>query len=103
MLLKQWYVVDALLYKFCLTNYLEHAYSLTLYVKHSQVKGIKGPSILSIHPRFDLVKGTAIDALHAICLGVTLQLLKLWFDKGNAHERFYIGDKVTPLHLVAWF
>ena len=37
--------------------------------------GVKSPSILSIHPPFDAVKGYAIDSLHCLYLGVTLLLL----------------------------
>ena len=59
-----------------------------------QVDGVKGPSVLSSHPRFNLVKGTVIDALHCICLGVTRKLLTIWLDKKRNNEAYYLGSKV---------
>jgi hypothetical protein len=41
-----------------------------------------------------MVKGVAVDSLHCIYLGVTLQLLKLWLDKTHRSEDFYIENKV---------
>ena len=57
--------------------------------------GIKGPSVLALHPTFDLVRGIVVDDLHGLYLGVTLTLLRLWFDKGNRNKPFYIGNKVV--------
>lgn len=39
------------------------------------VYGIKGPSPLSRLPQYDLIKGTAIDYMHSVLLGVTRKLL----------------------------
>lgn len=61
------------------------------------MNGILGPTVLSLHPPFDLCAGVVIDDLHGLYLGVTLRLLNLWFDKRNKREDFYIGDKVILL------
>ena len=50
---------------------------------------------MCILPKFDLVKGTVIDCLHAVFIGVTPHLLKLWLNKQNRGAQFYIGNKVS--------
>ena len=35
-----------------------------------------------------------IDDLHGLYLGITLTLLKLWFNRVHKGKAFYIGDKV---------
>ena len=64
------------------------------YVFPMQVKGVKGPSSLCIHPPFGIVRGIAVDSLHCVHLGVTKHLLSLWFDRGHKTKDYYIGDKV---------
>ena len=60
-----------------------------------QVKGIKGASILIVHPPpFDMVKGVAVDSLHVFFLGVVQDLLKYWFDKHYRTSSFSIYSKV---------
>lgn len=53
---------------------------IAFFVFHLKVKGVRGASIFCIHTPFDLVKGTVVDGLHAICIGVVHQLLRLWTD-----------------------
>ena len=55
---------------------------------------MKGPTVLALHPCFDLVSGVVIDDLHGIYLGVTQSLIRLWFDKINRGKPFFIGDQV---------
>lgn len=59
---------------------------------------MKGASVLCIHQPFNLVKGTVIDGLHSIFIGVVKQLLKLWTDKANRGKDYYIGNKVHCMH-----
>ena len=47
-----------------------------------------------LHPGFDMGTGVAVDALHTIFLGVTLQLLDLWFGKKNRTQPYSIRNKV---------
>ena len=60
-------------------------------------RGVFGPSVLSLHRHFSLPSGVVVDDLHSIYLGVVLQMLRLWFDRGNRGKPFYIGDKVHML------
>ena len=43
--------------------------------------GVKGATVLALHPTFDVVHGIVVDDLHGLFLGVTLTLLNIWFDK----------------------
>ena len=51
--------------------------------------------MLALHEPFDICNGTVIDSLHCIYLGVTLKLMKLWFDKETRREEFSIREKVV--------
>lgn len=55
---------------------------------------MKGPTVLALHPRFDVVWGVVIDDLHGLFLGVTLSLLRIWFDKSHRGQPYFIGSKV---------
>jgi len=57
--------------------------------------GVKGPSVLSLLPYFDLIHGFVPDYMHCICLGVVRQLASLWFDSKNHNEPFYIGPVLS--------
>ena len=50
--------------------------------------------MLALHPTFDLACGIVVDDLHGLFLGVTLTLLRLWFDS-NRNKPFFIGNKVV--------
>ncbi|XP_034245545.1 uncharacterized protein LOC117647758 [Thrips palmi] len=50
--------------------------------------GIKGPTVLSHMIDGDLFLSTAIDAMHCVYLGVTRQLLGLWFDAEHRDSPF---------------
>lgn len=45
-------------------------------------------------PEFDIINGVTIDYMHCVLLGVTRQLLELWFDSENHTERFYKGRRL---------
>ena len=58
------------------------------------VYGVKGLSWLSTLPTFDLVRGTMIDYMHAVCArksGVVCLLLNLWFSSKNSSKPWYLG------------
>ena len=58
---------------------------------------MKGPTVLALHPFFDLSEGVVIDDLHGVYLGVTLSLLHNWFDRSNRGKPCYIGNKVNNI------
>ena len=43
------------------------------------VDGIKGPSWFAGLLSYDIIKGTAIDYMHGLCLGVMKTMMNLWF------------------------
>ena len=57
--------------------------------------GVKGPSILSSLPNFDIAQGLVYDSLHGHDLGVSRQLGSLWFDSSNSKQDWYIGQPST--------
>ena len=63
---------------------------------------MKGPTVLALHPYFDVVWGVVIDDLHGIFLGATLTLLNLWFNKVHKGKAFFIGDKVSACIICAY-
>ncbi len=63
--------------------------------KNAVVNGIKGPSWLMFFPKFDIVRGIAIDYMHGVLLGVQKLLLKLWFDKCFQSKPFNFYGKVA--------
>lgn len=58
---------------------------------------MKGPSWLIIVPSFDIIKGTSVDYMHCILLGISRQLLRLWLLSRYHDEVWYIGNKVSLL------
>jgi hypothetical protein len=52
---------------------------------------VKGPSWLVVVPTFDIIKGTSVDYMHCVLLGVCRQLLKLWLLSQYHKEVWYIG------------
>ena len=62
--------------------------------KCSIENGIKGPSWLMKLKHYDIIKGTSIDYMHCVLLGVMKLLMSLWFNTTHKHERYYIGRKV---------
>ena len=52
------------------------------------VNGVKGFSWLSILQHHDIVRGTAIDYMHGVLLGVQKLLLNLWFRNTHSKEEF---------------
>ena len=59
--------------------------------------GVKGPSLLSLLPHFDIIHGMVPDYMHNICLGTVRQMANLWFDTKNHEEPFYIGKSVNTI------
>jgi len=72
----------------------EHAReAMTLTKKPFHVKGVKGETILSYLPDFNIIRGLVPEYLHCSILGTARQFAKLWFDSKNNAEPFYIGTR----------
>ena len=59
--------------------------------------GIKGPSWFAGLSSYDIIKGTSIEYMHGLCLGVTKTLLCLWFGTENASKPFNISEHVVKV------
>ena len=60
--------------------------------------GIKGPSWLSTIPHYDLIRGTSIDYMHCVLLGVCKQVIKLWTQSKYHKELRYIGNNTVDVN-----
>jgi hypothetical protein len=58
----------------------------------STVQGIKGPSFLMCLNSFDYVKGTCIDYMHGVLLGITKLLINLWISPSYSKEDFSVAS-----------
>ena len=56
---------------------------------------MKGLSWLATVPTFDLIRGTSVDYMHCIPLGVCRLLLKLWLKSKHHSGLGYIGTRVS--------
>ncbi|XP_041860674.1 uncharacterized protein LOC121652139 [Melanotaenia boesemani] len=63
----------------------------------SPVNGVKGRSLLSPLPFFDIVSGFVPEYVHSVLLGVSKQLMSLWLDPVNSVKAWYLGDKTEQM------
>ena len=59
------------------------------------VDGIKEPSWFAGLSSYDIIKGTAIDYMHGLCLSVMKTMLNLWFASDNSNKPFGISELVS--------
>ena len=71
-------------------KHFDHAMAAT---PDSPVMGVKGPSPLMKLSKFQMIHGFFPEYQHCVCLGVTRQLAKLWFDSKNHNKEWYLGAK----------
>lgn len=71
--------------------------------QNSVIQGVKGPTILSLLPEFDLIDGVVPEYMHSVILGVVRQFTKLWLDSQYHEEPYYIGKFTSTIskHLEA--
>ena len=55
------------------------------------IYGVKGFSILSCLPHFNIIDGCVPDYMHAVLLGVARRMTSLWFDSENFQSPWYLG------------
>jgi len=73
-------------------QYAEEALQLNV-----PVKGVKGPSILSLVPKFNLVTGFVPEYMHSVLLGAVRQFVFLWCDSASHKKPYYLGTKIDHL------
>ncbi|XP_049925967.1 uncharacterized protein LOC126405952 isoform X2 [Epinephelus moara] len=59
--------------------------------------GVKGFSLLSELPLFDIVFGFVPEYLHSVLLGVSKQLVFLWLDPVNSMKPWYVGQQIAQI------
>ncbi|XP_051797007.1 uncharacterized protein LOC127531520 isoform X1 [Acanthochromis polyacanthus] len=59
--------------------------------------GVKGRSLLSNLPLFDIVLGFVPDYMHSVLVGVCKQLVCLWLDEVNATKVWYVGQHISQM------
>ena len=57
------------------------------------IKGVKGPSILSRLPNFDIIIMFVPDYMHSLLLGICKLIVCSWINPKNHEESFYIGGE----------
>jgi len=66
----------------------------------SSVKGVKGYSWFMFIPKFDIIRGVAIDYMHITLLGVVKMLLTLWIDKTYKAEPWSVCSGLRSHHML---
>lgn len=60
-------------------------------------KGVKGPSILSCLPDFNIIDGCVPDYMHSVLLSVARSIATLWFHSENNQSPWYIGRSIEQI------
>lgn len=60
-------------------------------------KGVKGFSWCVVIPKFDIIRGIAIDYMHGTLLGVVKMLLTLWLNKKHSKQPWSLSRQVAEL------
>ncbi|XP_068757460.1 uncharacterized protein [Montipora capricornis] len=63
----------------------------------NSVKGVKGYSWFMFVPKFDIIRGVAIDYMHSTLLGVVKMLLTLWSDKSYKGEPWSVCSRMQEI------
>ncbi|XP_065209209.1 uncharacterized protein LOC135837754 [Planococcus citri] len=68
------------------------------------VNGVKGFSVLSLLPKFDITVCFSVEYMHCVLLGVVRTFIEFWLDGKNSQEPFYLGTtekmKAMDKHLL---
>ncbi|XP_025762011.1 uncharacterized protein LOC102082017 isoform X2 [Oreochromis niloticus] len=59
--------------------------------------GVKGMSLLSRLPLFDIVFGFVPEYMHSVLVGVTKQLFGLWLNSENSMKDWYVGQQISQM------
>lgn len=59
--------------------------------------GVKGPSVLSLLPGFDIIKGCVHNYMHSVLLEVPRSVTSLWCNFENHQSPWNIGRSITQL------
>ena len=62
-----------------------------------KVNGMKGVCQFASLRNFDISKGVCLEYMHGVLLGVTKQLMGLWFDTKHKDKPWYCGDAIAVI------
>lgn len=79
---------------------IEYAEATIKRTPDQPINGLKGIAIVPAILRFGPILGFIPDYQNCVCLGVTRQLLWLWFDGENHTQEWQIGTRVWCLNAV---
>lgn len=60
--------------------------------------GVKGVSFLMAFPKFDLIRGTGIDYVHCVLLGVLKMIIGLWIDLDHKDQQWPLRSHIDVLN-----
>lgn len=58
---------------------------------------MKGFSWFMFTPKFDIIRGCAIDYMHGTLLGVVKLLLSLWLNKSHSKQPCSVSKKINDI------
>lgn len=62
------------------------------------IMGVKGFSSMVKAPGLDIIRGTTIDYMHCVLLGVMKMMLSLWFDISHRTKDWSIRNKIKEIN-----
>ncbi|XP_026016884.1 uncharacterized protein LOC113018025 isoform X1 [Astatotilapia calliptera] len=71
--------------------------SKNMFVENTSEYGVKGMSLLSRLPLFDIVFGFVPEYMHSVLVGVTKQLIGLWLNSENSKKDWYVGQQISQM------
>ena len=72
--------------------------STIIIIIYTQVKGIKGASVLCTQQSFDLSTGVVVDVMHCVFLGLLEKtLMGFWFGASHRRSPYSIRTKVINI------
>lgn len=60
--------------------------------------GVKGSTLLSLLPCFDIIRGNVIDSMHCVYLGITKMMLNLWISVNYRNEKWSLRKHMQKLN-----
>ena len=60
--------------------------------------GVKGISLLFGLGIFDVIRGTAIDYMHCVLLGIVKKLIELWFDVSHKDQVWLVHGQISMIN-----
>ena len=68
-------------------------YALEAAKNQTVVMGVKGVSLTSLIPNFNIIACYPPEYMHSVLLGVVRLLLNTWFDSQSNNEPYYLRNK----------